>query len=456
MRNKVGFLSFLSGVAGIITTIIFLLYLGRGNNIPVIYIIIALAAGIIASVIISVNAGKVAVNIEIDALLNVRNMLKDYYLNNTPDYREPQDYNIAHPVKFIFNELIKIDKSLTELKRKIAKHERLFDNMSEGIIITDTGGKILTINPAAKKIFDIEDFCEGLNLVHIIKDSRIISATRNIAEKKDFDNKEISIKDKKGSTYFVFVVRVDIGAENEGIILYIRDMTSVVKAELIRAEFTANVSHELKTPLTSIKGFTELLHSGSITDNETRNKYLDLILLESERLINLINDILQVSELESIRMDEGKSLADVSKIAEETVTLLLPVAKLHHVKLKLEATPCSVEANPFRLKELFINLIENAIKYNKENGSVKIAVSCREEYAVIKVTDSGIGIPQEDKDRVFERFYRVDKGRSKATGGTGLGLSIVKHIVMLYKGTINLESSVDSGTSIEVKLPKGG
>jgi two-component system phosphate regulon sensor histidine kinase PhoR len=239
----------------------------------------------------------------------------------------------------------------------------------------------------------------------------------------------------------------------EDLVQRLKDSEANLEENKLKTEYFANLSHELKTPLTSIKGFTELLRSGTVNDDETRNKYLDLVLLEAERLIYLINDILKLSELESIRI-EGKTMTDISKLAEDTVSLLMPVARVHKVKLDLETAKCDIEANPSRLKELFINLVENGIKYNKENGSVKITVSCSSEYALIRISDTGIGIPEEDKDRVFERFYRVDKSRSKATGGTGLGLSIVKHIVLLYKGTINLESTVGKGTTIEIRLPR--
>ena len=144
---------------------------------------------------------------------------------------------------------------------------------------------------------------------------------------------------------------------------------------------------------------------------------------------------------------------DLARTAEQTVEMLLPLAKKRNIKLDLDVQSCLVEANPSRLTELFMNLIENSIKYNKDNGNVKIKVSSMNGFAIITVSDTGIGIPQDDKDRVFERFYRVDKSRSKAYGGTGLGLSIVKHIVMLYKGSITLDSQVDKGTTIEVKLP---
>ena len=237
MKTRIGLLSFFSGVAGISTTLIFLLLLNKTNDLSIPYIILSSLAGLTVSIIISIKTGKSAVDIEIGNLLDVRNTIKKYYYDNNLKYQEPSDYEIAHPVKFIFNELIKIDNNLVTLKKEIYKHERLFDNMKEGLIILDNEGKVLTINPSAKLFCNISELAEGTNIVQIIKDSRIITATLEIAEKKG-QEREINFTDKKGNTYYVFISRVNIGNDkNDGVILYIRNMTSVFKAERNKVRF---------------------------------------------------------------------------------------------------------------------------------------------------------------------------------------------------------------------------
>ena len=220
-----------------------------------------------------------------------------------------------------------------------------------------------------------------------------------------------------------------------------------------RSEFTANVSHELKTPLTSIKGFTDMLSSGMVSKPEDQKRFLTMISVEVDRLSTLVDDILTVSELESVAGATGMERAPLMSITREVETILQPQAEKAGVKLNVTGGEVEACIAPDRFKEVAINLMENAIKYNRKGGRVTVTVEPVGNQAYFVVADTGIGIPEESQSRVFERFYRVDKGRSRVAGGTGLGLAIVKHIVALYEGNIKLASVVGSGTTVSVTLP---
>lgn len=223
--------------------------------------------------------------------------------------------------------------------------------------------------------------------------------------------------------------------------------------KMIRQEFFSNASHELKTPLTSVKGYVELLESGMFTDEKTKKDFLSRIKKETDNMTNLINDILMISRLETKEVEVSLSDVRLYPLLTEVCSSLEPLAKEFQVTLELNCRPLVMHANSQQLSQLFSNLISNAIKYNKPGGKVKISVTSEMEDIIITVEDTGVGIPEESISRVFERFYRVDKGRSKKMGGTGLGLSIVKHVVNYYNGTIELESKVMVGTKFTVRLP---
>ena len=225
------------------------------------------------------------------------------------------------------------------------------------------------------------------------------------------------------------------------------------KLQTVRSEFAANVSHELKTPLTSIKGFTDMLSSGMVKDPEDQKRFITMIGVEVDRLIELINDILRLSELESATIQQGEERCDVLQTAQETAELLAPAAQTADVTVSVSGESGVAAISPSRLKELLVNLMENAVKYTERGGKVDVTVTPVPGQVTFTVADTGIGIPEEDRERVFERFYRVDKGRCRKSGGTGLGLAIVKHIVQLYDGTISLESQVGKGSTFTVTLP---
>lgn len=242
----------------------------------------------------------------------------------------------------------------------------------------------------------------------------------------------------------------------------IMEMSKAVKAsmkqiefeKLIRQEFFSNASHELKTPLTSVRGYVELLENGIVTDERQRKDFLGRIKKETQNMTGLINDILMISRLETKEAEVVLSEIRICPLVSEVCTSLEPLAKQCNVTIEMNCKPLVMTANSQQMKELFTNLINNAIKYNKPGGKITVTVTAEADEIIIIVEDTGVGIPEESKQRVFERFYRVDKGRSKKMGGTGLGLSIVKHVVSYFNGTIELETKLNVGSKFTVHLPK--
>lgn len=233
-------------------------------------------------------------------------------------------------------------------------------------------------------------------------------------------------------------------------------LTQIEREKQIRQEFFSNASHELKTPITSVQGYAELLESGIIQDEAQKADFIKRIKKEAGNMNNLINDILMISRLETKEAEVLKSDVRLSILVEDIIESLEPLAASHEVLLHMDCKPVCIYANGQQMKELIGNLVSNAVKYNKPGGEVWITVREEDRNIIIRVKDNGMGIPKESLGRIFERFYRVDKGRSKKQGGTGLGLSIVKHIVNFYHGTITVESTIDVGTEFMVKIPVQG
>lgn len=240
-----------------------------------------------------------------------------------------------------------------------------------------------------------------------------------------------------------------------GWFLIMRNISNIRKLEYIRSHFVSNVTHELKTPLTSIKGFVDTLKAGAIHDEAVAERFLDIIEIEADRLYALITDTLELSEIETMSQDTRISDYMLKDIIDEVRTIILPATEKNNISLQINISPSVsiVRVNFDRLKQLLINILDNAIKYNNPNGSVWLDFQLEGKTIILTVRDNGIGIPQDQISHLFERFYRVDKGRSRDNGGTGLGLSIVKHITQLYKGDIHLESELGVGSTFTIRLP---
>ena len=332
----------------------------------------------------------------------------------------------------------------------------ILDCMDEGLILLDEEGNILASNRAARTLFGMSDGEDGGSLLLFIHSRRLKAAIQETRERTAPVVLDVDDPSGGGATLRMFFSPVSgrtYEGERVGTSILISDVTELKKAEGIRSEFTANVSHELKTPLTSIKGFTDMLCSGMVTSQEDQKRFFSMIGVEVDRLIELINDILKLSELEAVAIDQGGESAPVLATAREAVQLLSPNADARKVALSVSGEECMAALPAARLKELLINLVENGVKYNEPGGTVDILVEKADNSARVTVSDTGIGIPEEARERVFERFYRVDRGRARKNGGTGLGLAIVKHITALYGGTIRLESVMGVGSTFTITLP---
>lgn len=344
----------------------------------------------------------------------------------------------------------RIHKNMNKIKAEREKISLITENMVEGMILLDEDMTVLSVNKSALKILGNSfDPTEHTKINHMTNDQQIIGLLEEAKE----SGAAKGIITEKSRFYRTFANKVY--SENTldfGIIIFFVDVTEEIQSEQIRRDFSANVSHELKTPLTTIKGFGELLENGIFTKEEDVKKYGGMIYRESERLLYLINDIIRLSQIEEQEHVLNDKI-DLLKTAHDVEEILRHKADNREVTMTIEGEPVQIYGNQSYITELFLNLMDNAIKYNHEGGSLKVTVGAEDGKAVAVFSDTGIGISDEHQSRIFERFYRVDKSRSKKIGGTGLGLSIVKHIVAYHSGEIQLESELEKGTTITVKLP---
>ncbi len=339
-----------------------------------------------------------------------------------------------------------IAEQMVLLKQKADEFEQIIASINEGIVLLDEQGVVISMNPAAKQLFGIYTKCAGLDFFVVERSPEMSNAIRTAfaGAKKDF-------RMQKGGREYQFDVSPIISEEKLlGVVVYAFDITEQALAEKSRQEFTANVSHELKTPLQAIMGSAELMENGLVKE-EDMPRFLGNIRREAGRLVTLINDIIHLSELDE-NAEAVKESVDLDGVIKDVFAVLQPAAEQKKVTLLSEGESVTISGIRRYLYEMVYNLCDNAIRYNKENGSVKVAVSRENDSIVIKVSDTGIGIPKEHQIRVFERFYRVDKSHSKETGGTGLGLSIVKHAVQYHGGKITMESIPGEGTTVTVVM----
>ncbi len=361
-------------------------------------------------------------------------------------------------LRYIDKLVERLSGSIHNLTVERDKVNLILDCMDEGFLLLDEDGGLLASNRAARNLFGVpEDSSDAAGLLVLTRSRRLREATEQCHRQKSpvmLDVDDLPLPGRSLRFFLSPVSGRQYEGENVGTSILISDVTEIKAAERIRADFTANVSHELKTPLTSIKGFTDMLSSGMVTSAEDQKRFSSLIGVEVDRLIALINDILKLSELESLTMEQGEESAPVLATAQEVRELLDLKAKESDITFTVEGEECSAAISAPRLKEVILNLAENGLKYNRPGGRLTITVTPGTNQVTLQVADSGLGIPAEDQARVFERFYRVDKGRCRKDGGTGLGLAIVKHIVALYHGSIELKSQVDVGSTFSITLPK--
>ncbi len=351
--------------------------------------------------------------------------------------------------------LRRIDQHQRELAQKeelLLKRKKEFDTIisriREGIILLDTDRRIISINSAAEDLFAVNETSIGKDILEVFRDSSLDHwLEEGLAGQKTAGT--LFLGDKG---YRTLVRPTSFDGKVTGLVLLLFDITDQLQAEALRREFTANVSHELKTPLHVISGYSEMLAHRMVSEQDVA-RFGEKIYKESQRLVQLVEDIINLSQL-----DEAAQLTvediDIYKLTENVIDSLETKAKQRQVSLHLLGSTAYIKGNAPLLHSLIYNLCDNAITYNQEKGEVVVTVTDKENELVLEVRDTGIGIAKEEQDRIFERFYRVDKSRSKKVGGTGLGLSIVKHALTLHHARIQVQSSLGQGTSMSVHFPK--
>lgn len=352
-----------------------------------------------------------------------------------------------------------ITKNIKEINAQNSKMNAILTSLVNVVIAVDREMRVMFMNREAEKLFGIsENEAQGRYVLEVFRNSAILDQVKDLLKAREHIKTEIEIHDRTQRHYHVYanpILDFTSNPQNIGVVMVFQDVTDIRKLENMRKDFVANVSHELKTPLTSIKGFVETLKNGAVDNVAVRDRFLDIIEMEAMRLTHLINDLLVLSDIEK-RNDNGfKDMIQLEKTIEEVMIMLSAAAEQKHIALNAVIEPDlpALYGNPNWLKQMLINLIDNGIKYSQEGGQVDVSLSKEQNYLLLKVKDNGIGIAPEHQERLFERFYRVDKARSRNVGGTGLGLAIVKHIVLSFEGEIHIDSELEKGSTFIVRLP---
>lgn len=341
-----------------------------------------------------------------------------------------------------------IKSQMEELTQKKKEFDDITSDMKEGLILIDENGNILSMNHSAKTLLNANDNVLGQHFLSISRNENFAELIKTAEETGNVE-KEIELNSK----YLHISVSLVETNHSRGYSILIYDVTSEHETEIMRREFTANVSHELKTPLQSIMGSSELLLNNMVKDKDIRS-FNERIYKESKRLLSLIDDIIRLSELDEDTTISNSTPINLKEIAEEVKETLTDSAEKHHVTVAYDLQDAPINGNVRLVYEIMYNLVDNAIRYNKENGTVTVKTNTLGNNSILSVSDTGIGIPQDAQNRIYERFYRVDKSHSRSTGGTGLGLSIVKHAVKRCNSEITLTSTLNEGSKFTVTFPK--
>ena len=353
----------------------------------------------------------------------------------------------------------RLREKIQDLEHEQSKITAILDAMVEGVIAVDGQEHILLMNERARAMFGLSGIRgEGKPFLEVIRNAdlhEIFRAVHAGAEARAL-RREVLITDPFTRTIGISAVRMAIAADGPGVLLVMHDVTALRQLERVRTEFVANVSHELRTPLTAIQGYLETLLSGALEEPENARRFLEIVLRHSERLGRLLNDLTDLSNIELGKVTLRREAVQLDDAVASVLAIIGPRAERSRVRLGSD-TPGdlpAVFADRDRLSQILINLVDNAVKYTPEGGSVTVTTRAVTEGMVeVAVADTGIGIPPADLPRITERFYRVDKARSRELGGTGLGLAIVKHLVMAHGGELQIESFQERGTTVRFTLP---
>lgn len=405
-------------------------------------------------IVLSIMSSNYLINQSLKPLKDINNILKSV---NQGEYQEILPIIKYDEINQLINEINEINRTISEniksLKSEKLKSDFLLEQMNQGICVLDKDMKVVLLNQYLQKLYHFNiDFNLNKDYRYLFRDDLIQEKIKQVYKDKGNQNLIEKINDR------FYSVTITYSKEdwnfNSGVILIYTDITTIKDIEILKRDFFVNASHELKSPLTTILGSAELIVQGMVNDEATKNDLIERISSEAKRMNNLVMDMLILSEYESKIKASEKQVINLPRLVEEIVRNLELSISTNGIETIIDVVDVNIYFGHEEIYQIIKNLVENAIKYGKEKGQVWINLSLDDKHLVIKVKDNGIGIPKKDLGRVFERFYRVDKARSKLTGGTGLGLSIVKHIVLNYGGYIDLISNESEGTEVTVLLPK--
>ena len=349
-----------------------------------------------------------------------------------------------------------IKNKMKKISYEEAKLDAVISSMFEGIMLTDEKGQILMMNPSLRKLFLIDSPPEGKKPIEVLRNNEIQDMVDNIIKDRRRMAKEESVTSASGEkSILVNGAPVTKEGQMEGVIMVFHDITELRRLERIRQDFVANVSHELRTPLSNIKGYSETLLGGAIRDEANSKEFIDIIYRESGRLSNIIDDLLDISRMESGKIKMVFLPVEAGEAIKKAIAVLKNSFASKSINIELSVPPDlpRILADEGRFTQVLLNLLDNAIKYTPERGGIKVFALKKDNFIQIEVADTGSGIPEKDLTRIFERFYRVDKARSRELGGTGLGLSIVKHIVQTHGGEVSVRSDLGKGSTFSFTIP---
>ncbi len=414
--------------------------------------LLALFLGILLSYYISYRISKPIESIKKGA----ERFASGHFKPPLPETGSSEIRSLAHALNSM---AIEINRRIETISMQRSEQEAMFSSMKEGVIAVNTKEEILRLNPAAKHFFNIEEENPEKRLIHeVIRERELLDFIHEALKQTDYFVKEIT--NINHTLHILKLSAVPLhkaDGTNMGTLILINDITRIKQLDRMRQEFVANVSHELKTPITSIKGYVETLREGAVQDVETRDRFLDIIARQSERLNAIIDDLLQLSKIEqrygklSIELQQKELLP----VVRSAVSACQQKADDKHISIEVDCeTKLSAVINPPLLEQALVNLLDNAIKYSNSDSTVRISAQSAEQHVRLSVQDQGCGIEAQYHNRLFERFFRVDKGRSREMGGTGLGLAIVKHIALAHQGRVYVTSAPGTGSTFTIELHK--
>jgi len=349
-----------------------------------------------------------------------------------------------------------IKDKIEKINSERVKLDLVLSSMFEGVIVTDAEEQIILMNPSLRKLFFLETSPEGKMPLEVIRNTAVEEMVERIIKgRQHLATEEIVVNTPEEKTFKINGVPIMRNNRLEGAILVFHDITELRRLEKIRRDFVANVSHELRTPISSIKGYAETLLEGALEDKDNAREFINIIYQDANRLASLINDLLDLSKIESDKLKMSFTALDPVVLIKKAVTIVDNQAKAKSITLKVDIPQSlpRIRADETRFSQVMINLLDNAVKYSSEGGSATISAQVVENGLQVDISDTGIGISEADLPRIFERFYRVDKARSRELGGTGLGLSIVKHIVSAHGGQIRVKSEPGHGSTFSFIIP---